>query len=127
MKAVRKGTGGHRAEAVPRVSLWRKVATLLADHKAADIVGLDFSKLSYFTDLVLIATAASPAHLSSLHAGVTDLLEREGAVLVSAVNSPSSGWMVVDAGGLVVHFFLDETRQFYRLESLFGDVRRMKV
>ena len=127
MKATRKRTGGHRTGAPAQVSLWRKVTALLADHKAADIVALDFSGQSYFTDLVLIATAASPAHLSSLHAGVTDLLEREGAVLVSAVNSSSSGWMVVDAGGLVVHFFLDETRRFYRLENLFGDVRRMKL
>jgi ribosome-associated protein len=116
-----------KSKAPRRIVLWRKVAALLADRKAGQIEVLDFSKQSYFTDLVMIATAASPSHLSALHAAVTDLLEGEGVARLPAATAPSSGWMVVDAGALVVHLFLEETRQFYRLESLFGEVNRLKV
>jgi len=109
------------------IPLPRKITDLLSERKADDILVLDFSRHSYFTDRVVIATALSTGHLASLQSEVTDLLDREHTRVISASRSAESGWTVVDAGEVVVHLFLKETRSFYRLEDLWGDVKRTRA
>jgi ribosome-associated protein len=40
---------------------------------------------------------------------------------------PESGWLLIDYGDLVIHVFLEKTRQFYALERLWGDAPLLSV
>ena len=46
--------------------------------------------------------------------------EEHQSVLGRELN-PASGWTVLDAHDVIVHLFLPETRDIYRLDSLWKD------
>jgi ribosome-associated protein len=102
------------------------VARLLDDHKAADTVVLDLGEVSTIADFFVIATARSTAHLAGLErelaAGLAALGERPRG---SARGSEASGWLLVDAGDVVVHLMDRERREFYDLERLWFRAARV--
>ena len=40
---------------------------------------------------------------------------------------PDSGWVLLDYGDVLVHVFLEDTRAYYALERLWGDVPSVPV
>ena len=103
----------------------------LVDKKAEDIKVLDLSKLSSFTDFFIIATVLSERHLKALADQIEDALRptgvrplfREGLSM-----SPSaSGWAILDYGDMVIHLFLEQTRELYNLEGFWEAAPRVEL
>jgi ribosome-associated protein len=46
---------------------------------------------------------------------------------LSVAGYEASRWIVLDYGSLVVHLFDEETREFYDLESLWGDAKQVDI
>jgi ribosome-associated protein len=104
-----------------------KLADLALSKKAENIKILDLRKLTTITDFFVICTGSSDTHVKAVADAVTngskDLGEKpwhkEGFTLKS--------WVLLDYVEVVVHIFLNETRQFYSLEKLWGDAEIMEV
>jgi ribosome-associated protein len=103
-------------------------ATAADDKKATDIMLLDLSGQSDVCDYFLICTAAN-AHL--MDAVVEDVVEKvkknTGIKPFSVEGRAGSKWVLLDYGSLVVHVFQPETRDFYRLEKLWGEAPHVKL
>jgi len=99
----------------------------LDDKKAVELRVLDVSSQSSITNYLVIATATSSPHLKALRQAVEDTLEDEHAPLAGVEYSNDSGWLVVDGFELMVHLFLPEQRDLFRLESLWKDARVVDV
>jgi ribosome-associated protein len=84
---------------------------------------LDVSGQSSITNYLLIATATSSPHLKALREAIKHTLAEERAPLAGVEFSAESGWLVVDAFEIMVHLFLPEQRDLFRLESLWKDAR----
>jgi ribosome-associated protein len=108
-------------EALPEPSeIAQTIVDALSEHQAEDIVLLDISQISSFSDFFVIATAQNARHMDALinvfekdlaNAGI-DPLRREG--------ESASGWVLVDLGPVVAHLFSAEDRAFYDLEGLWS-------
>ena len=95
--------------------------------KAHRVVVLDLSGLSAFTDYFVIASADNRVQLRAM-ADVT--LERLGEVGVQPHHTEGydeTGWILLDCGGVVVHYFLDDRREYFGLERLWGDALRVEI
>lgn len=100
-----------------------RIAFCAADaKKAEDIVLIDLSTMSDVCDYFLILTANNARQLDA----VVDEIEEK--VRLNAGTRPlgregraGASWVLLDYGPVVVHAFLPETRDFYRLERLWGD------
>ncbi len=97
---------------------------ILDQKKAEDIVALDLRGVSDSLDYFLIATATSTPHLEALERAVRDGLEAMG-VRPEAVEGPSSRWVLLNYGPLLVHLMSPEARAYYDLEGLWADAERV--
>jgi ribosome-associated protein len=93
----------------------------LDDKKAENIRILDVSKISSITDYFIIATGTSDPHLRSLTQETAQALKDEKQFVVGSETGIQSGWTVLDAHDVIVHLFLPEMRDLYRLDSLWKD------
>ncbi len=74
------------------------------------------------TDYFVICTGTSDRHVSSLAESVLDTIKKEGSEKPISKEGLNSGeWVLLDYVNVVVHIFQQETRDFYRLEFLWGD------
>ena len=109
------------------LELARVAATAADAKKATDIVVLNLEGKSDVCDLFVICTAANRRQVDA----VVD--EVEESVRVNCEEKPLSiegrdegSWVLLDYGAVVVHVFMPETRDYYRLERLWGDAPRME-
>jgi len=96
--------------------------------KAEHIVILDLRKLSSVTDYFVIATGSSEPHLRAIVEEITDKLREECALRPRATDGAlGTNWVVLDYEDVIVHVMRQETREFYDLESLWGDAPRVRA
>jgi ribosome-associated protein len=105
----------------------RWVQGALDDAKARDISVLDMRKISDFTDYMVIATGTSNRHVQSTADKVVDALREHGMRAVGVEGGRIGDWVLIDFGDVVVHVMREEIRDFYNLEKLWSDARRVKT
>ena len=91
-----------------------------------DCVILDVSGVSIMADYFMIATANSPSQLKAITDEVETRLHALGIRLRHSEGVQSARWILLDFGGLVVHLFCKEDREYYRLERIWGDATEIK-
>ena len=106
-----------------------KVAAYAADDKkATDIVLLDLSSKTDVCDYFLICTGANPRQVDAIVDEVREKVSANcGLSPLSCEGREGLSWVLVDYGSVVVHVFKPETRDFYRLEALWGDAPRVEL
>ena len=98
-----------------------RLAQLLYDRKARDIVALNVSGLTVLCDFMLIASGRTAAQVSALADAVDEMMARDGIPLRRSEGLRDGKWGVMDYGFLIVHLFLRDERAFYGLDRLWND------
>ncbi|CAD7701801.1 unnamed protein product [Ostreobium quekettii] len=115
-----------------------KVVKIMADAHATDICIIDVTKSARFADYFVLANGRSLRHLHALAASVLSEVkqscQRKNISHVAEGVTPGiegemgCDWVVVDAGSVVVHVFMEDARRYYDLEGLWGtedNIRRI--
>lgn len=106
-----------------------KAAAFAADaKKAVDIEVLDLSKLSDVCDYFLICSASNARQADSLVDEIEEKVSKNCSVKpISIEGRAGLSWVLMDYGSVVVHVFLPEARDFYRLGNLWGEAPRIAL
>ncbi len=92
------------------------------EKKATDIMVQQVRDLIGVTDYFVIATAANNRQVDAIIDEIEDeLREQHGIKPTHREVSSDGSWSLLDYGDIVVHVFMPETREFYRLEALWND------
>jgi ribosome-associated protein len=99
-----------------------EVCRLAQDKKAHDLVSLDMRGVLGYTDWFVICSGNSERQTKAIHDAILEGLKREHSVLPRRVEGvQAADWILMDYLDVVVHIFTPATRDFYRLEQLWGE------
>lgn len=87
---------------------------------AEKIVLLDIRELTTFTDYFIVCTGTSDRMLQALATSLREYMKKDHEFTVNIEGESRDGWMVADLEDIVVHFFSPDTRNYYKLEQLWG-------
>jgi len=98
------------------------IARYASDRKALDIVQLDLRGIIGYTDYFLICTGRSDRQTKAIHDAILEGMKADHRRLPERVEgTPQARWILMDYLDVVVHVFTPETRDYYRLEQLWGE------
>lgn len=103
-----------------------KAARAADDKKASDITLLHVRPVSGVADYVLVVSADSRPQLEAVEDHVKKTLKDSGMLALHRDGRLSDRWRVLDYGGLLVHVMHPETRDFYRIESVFSGAKKVR-
>ena len=95
-----------------------KIARILYDKKAQDIVALDVAPLTVITDYMVIASGRSTIQVRTLADEVEEKMCEMGEEPIRKEGQQDGRWVVLDYGSVLVHIFHTQEREFYRLDKL---------
>ena len=98
-----------------------------SDVKAIDVVELDLRGVLGYTDYFVICSGNTDRQTKAIHDAIHKGLKDDHGLLPRRVEGASEArWILMDYLDVVVHVFTPDTRDFYRLEALWGDVPRQE-
>ena len=109
-----------------RISPVTVIANAMLEKKAQNVVSLDLRTIeSSICDHFVICNADSTTQVAAIADNVlVKMEERLGAKVLRMQGLENDFWIILDYGDVVVHIFLSEYRDFYRLEDLGADAKR---
>jgi ribosome-associated protein len=98
------------------------IAELAADRKALNIVQLDLRGIVGYADYFLICSGRTDRQTKAIHDAIHAGLKSAYGLLPRRVEGATEGrWILMDYLDVVVHVFTPDTREYYRLEQLWGE------
>ena len=98
------------------------IAEYATDRKALDVMQLDLRGIISYTDYFVICTGRTDRQTKAVHDAIYTGLKSEHGILPQRVEGlPHARWVLMDYLDVVVHVFTPETREYYRLEQLWGE------
>ena len=114
--------------ALTSLKLAHRCVEFALDKKALDPIILDLRKISSITDYLVICSAQSEPQLKAIANGVEKSLKDDFGRYPHAVDGfPTSQWIVMDYGDVMLHIFHDQKRPVYALEELWSDAPQVAI
>ena len=106
----------------------RRIAGIAQDKLADDVVILDMRPVCIYTDFFVVCSGRNTRQVKSIWDEVPARLKQEDRVMRRAVDGEREPtWIVADYLDVVLHVFTPDTRSYYRLEDLWGDVPNVEL
>ena len=103
-------------------------ASAAVDKKASRIALMDVHGLTDMCDVVLICSADNERQSVAIADAIEERCRKVSAVKPYAVEGKTVGnWVLMDYGSLIVHIFLSAARDYYALDSLWPNAKKITV
>ena len=86
-----------------------------------EIIVMDLGKVTTIADYFVIATGGSAPQLQALADTAEEIMKKHEIPLGHVEGIRAGEWVLLDFGSIIVHLFGKESREFYKLERVWGD------
>jgi len=98
----------------------------IEDKFGKDTTILDIASLTPMADYFVITSGQNPNQMHAIAENVDMELSKLGMRL-SHKEDEGVNWILMDFGDIIVHIFDEESREFYDLERLWADAKKVGV
>lgn len=95
----------------------------MEDKKAEDIVVLDLRDVSAISDYFVFCTAGNARQAQAVGDAIHESLKAERVFPLSIEGEQPGTWILMDYVDVVVHVFQPQAREYYALETFWGDAK----
>ena len=118
----------HAPDTLAPEALANRIAEIASDRKATDIRILDLRGIVSYTDYFVICSGNTERQTKAIHDAIHEQLKKEHGLLPRRVEGLAEArWILMDYLDVIVHVFTPETREFYRLEQLWGEAPKRVI
>ena len=86
---------------------------------------LDIRKLANFCDYFVLCSGNSDRQVVAISEGIKSGLKDLGLKVSHSEKDVNKDWILLDLGDIVVHVFQKDVREFYSLEHLWQDAKKV--
>lgn len=109
-------------ESDPSIDLYLKAAL---GRKAENLVVLDVRELTSYADVFIICSGRSNRQVTAIGEYIVSELKKKGIKPLGVEGIREGQWILIDYGHVIIHIFYEEIRNFYDLEGLWADAKRI--
>jgi ribosome-associated protein len=95
--------------------------------KALNVTILDVRPLTSVADAFIICSGRSHRQVSAIADFIRQELKKQAIQPLSVEGLKEGHWVLLDYGHVIIHIFYEPVREFYDLEGLWADARRVKT
>lgn len=95
--------------------------------KAMNLVALDVHDLTSFADVFIICSGRSNRQVNAIAEHIQVDLKKHKIKPLSIEGVGDGQWVLLDYGHVIIHIFYDPVREFYDLEGLWVDAKRIET
>ncbi|MGI8461370.1 MAG: ribosome silencing factor [Solirubrobacterales bacterium] len=107
--------------------LARRLAAIADEKQGEEVVVLDMRGLVGYTDFLVLCTARNERLAKAISDEARLQLKAEGTLPARAEGERESRWLLLDYIDAVLHVFVPETRELYRLDQLWGEAPKLEL
>ena len=107
--------------------LAERIANISLEKKATDVQILTLHPLTTMTDYFVICSGSTNTQVKAISDHIFATLKQEKIQPLHIEGQSSQEWILLDYVGVLVHVFQPERREFYGLESFWGDAEIVEV
>lgn len=98
------------------------------EKKAFDLTAIDLRDVASFTEFFVIASGANTRQVQAISDEITEKLKEKLNSRVVRIEGYTAGeWVLLDYGDFIVHIFEQKAREFYDLERLWRDAKKVEI
>ena len=106
----------------PSLDLYIKA---ILGRKAINLVVLDVADLTSYADIFIICSGRSNRQVSAIADFIKTELKKHKIMPLGVEGTKDGHWVLLDYGHVIIHVFFEPVREFYDLEGLWADAKRI--
>ena len=109
-------------DAVPSLDRYIEAAS---EKKALNLIVLDVRDLTSIADVFIICSGRSNRQVNAIADSIVAKLKKHKIKPLSVEGTGEGHWVLLDYGHVVIHVFYEPVREFFDLEGLWADAKRI--
>lgn len=93
--------------------------------KALNVVALDVAEMTSYADVFIFCSGRSNRQVTAIAEHIKTDLKQHKINPISVEGTKDGHWVLLDYGHVIIHVFYEPIREFYDLEGLWVDAKRI--